>query len=98
MDRVFKTNIKQSKVFGGETHQNLSLSLSLYMYIYIHTSVIISLRTLAAWVVTGVLACGAGQTEALQVQGRTSLQTAADALFNALLFGVDVLWRQIQVI
>ena len=98
MDRVFKTNIKQSKVFGGETHQNLSLSLSLYMYIYIHTSVIISLRTLAAWVVTGVLACGAGQTEALQVQGRTSLQTAADALFNALLFGVDVLWRHIQVI
>jgi len=57
------------------------------------------MRTLAAcWVLTGVLACGAGQTEALQVQGRTSLQTAADALFNALLFGVDVLWRHIQVI
>lgn len=30
---------------------------------------------------------------ALQVQGKTSLQTAADALFNALLFGVDATWK-----
>ena len=37
MDRVFKTNIKQSKVFGGETHQNLSLSLSLSTCICIYT-------------------------------------------------------------
>ena len=29
----------------------------------------------------------------LQVQGKTSLQTAADALFNALLFGVDATWK-----